>query len=95
MRQTGTGLDDAGPAMLAMRSALLLASGMDRATEPVPLCGLDPRVDVVNLGAYLRHLMARATAPAQCDVAVTVERALEILRSGRFGSGGTAAVAAG
>ena len=50
---------------------------------------------MVNLGAYLRHLMARATAPAQCDVAVTVERALEILRSGRFGSGGTAAVAAG
>ena len=43
MRQTGTGLDDAGPAMLAMRSALLLTSGMDVATEPIPLCGQQQR----------------------------------------------------
>jgi hypothetical protein len=81
--------------MVAMRSALLLASGMDRATEPVPLYGVDPRVDVLNLGAYLRQLMARAAARAQCDAAVMVERALEHLRSGRFGAGRTATVAAG
>jgi hypothetical protein len=94
MRETGTGLDDAGPAMLAMRSALVLASGMDMATEPIPLRGVDPRVDVLNLGAYLRQLMTRATACAQCDAAVVVERALEHFVSGRFGSGRTATVAA-
>jgi hypothetical protein len=90
MRQTGTGMDDAGPAMLAMRSALLNASGLDQGTEPIPLCGVDPRLDVLNLGSYLRRLMAHATAWAQCDAAVMVERALEHLRSGRFGSGGAA-----
>jgi hypothetical protein len=95
MRQTGTGLDDAGPAMLAIRSALVLTSGMDLATEPVPLCGVDPRVDVLNLGAYLRQLVVRAAARAQCDAVVMVERVVECLRSGTFGSGRTATVAAG
>jgi len=42
MRQTATGLEDARPAMLAVRSALLNASGIDVATEPIPLCGVDP-----------------------------------------------------
>jgi hypothetical protein len=82
MRQTGTGMEDAGPAMLAMRSALLTASGMDREIEPIPLHGVDPRVDVINLGRYLRRLMVRATARAQCDAAVMVERALEHIWSG-------------
>jgi hypothetical protein len=91
MRQTGTELDDVGPAMVAMRSALLLASGLDPATEPTPLRGVDPRLDVLNLGAYLRRLMARATARARCDAAVMVERALEHLRDGRFRSGRMAA----
>jgi hypothetical protein len=95
MRQTGTMLDDAGAAMLAMRSALLLTSGMDPATEPIPLCGVDPRVDVLNLGAYLRQLVARAAARAQCDAVLLVERVVEYLRSGRFGSGRIATVAAG
>jgi hypothetical protein len=92
MRQTGTDVDDARPAMLAMRSAILSASGMDLVTEPIPLCGVDPRLDVLNLGAYLRRLMARATARAQCDVAVLVERAVEHLRSGRLGRPATVAL---
>jgi hypothetical protein len=79
--------------MLAMRSALLTASGMDQGTEPIPLCGVDPRLDVLNLGGYLRRLMARATVRAQCDAAVMVERALVHLRSGRFRSGGATTVA--
>jgi len=86
MRQSGTAMDDAGSAMLAMRSAVLRASGMDQEMEPIPLCGIDPRIDVINLGGYLRRLMARATTWAQCDVAVMVERALEHLRSGPFRS---------
>ncbi len=86
MRQTATGLDDAGPAMRAMRSALLRASGLDPLTEPIPLRGVDPRLDVLTLGAYLRRLMTRATARARCDTGVMVERALEHLRRGPFGS---------
>jgi hypothetical protein len=83
MRQTGTEVGDAAPAMLAVRSALVAASGMDLVTEPVPLRGVDPRLDVLNLGAYLRRLMARAMAKAQCDVAVLVARAVEYLRAAR------------
>jgi hypothetical protein len=86
MRQTGTRMDDAGPAMLSMRTAVLRASDMDQEMEPIPLYGVDPRVDLINLGSYLRRLMARATARAQCDVAVMVGRALENLRSGPFRS---------
>jgi hypothetical protein len=92
MRQTATDVDEAGPAMLAMRSALLVASGMDPVTEPIPLCGVDPRLDVLNLGAYLRRLMVRATARAQCDVAVMAERAVEHLRNARLGRPATVAL---
>jgi len=95
MRQTGTGVNDACSAMLAMRSALLKASGMDLATEPIPLCGVDPRLDVLNLGAYLRGLMSHATTRAQCDVALMAEKALECLRGGRFGSGSATTLALG
>jgi hypothetical protein len=90
MRQTSTDLDDARPAMLAMRSAVLEASGLERAGEPVPLCGVDPRLDVLNLGAHLRWLIGRATARAQCDAAQLVERALDHMRGARFSSGTTA-----
>jgi hypothetical protein len=95
MRQTGTELDDAGPAMVAMRSALLLASGLDPGTEPIPLRGVDPRLDALNLGTYLRRLMARATSRARCDTAVMVERALEHLGNGRFRAGRISTLAAG
>jgi hypothetical protein len=50
MRQTGTGPRDAGPAMLAMRAALLSVSGLDHKSETIPLPGVDPGVDVVNPG---------------------------------------------
>lgn len=76
MRQTATDIDDAGQAMLHMRTALVRAAGMDMTHEPVPLHGVDPRRDVLNLAAYLRKLVARAAAQAQCDFAAIVERAL-------------------
>ena len=37
MRLTGTELDDVGPAMWAMRSAPLIVSGLEPATEPISL----------------------------------------------------------
>jgi hypothetical protein len=76
MRQTATDIHDVRMAMLTMRAALVEASGIDMAREPVPLCGVDPRLDVLNLASYLRKLVSRAAAQAQCDFAAIVERAL-------------------
>jgi hypothetical protein len=89
MRQTHLEIDDALSAMWALRSALLKASEIDRATEPVPLYGVDPRLDVLNLAGYLKRLVARATARSPGDSAL-VDRVLENLRRdmsyGRSGS---------
>jgi hypothetical protein len=73
-------LVEARASMMAVRSALVKASGMDLASEPVPLSGVEPRLDVLNLGAYLRSLLVRAAANAQCDVAHMADLAVEYLR---------------
>ena len=65
-----------GGSDLSLELALVDASGIDMAREPVPLCGVDPRLDVLNLASYLRNLVARAAAQAQCDLVAIVERAL-------------------
>jgi hypothetical protein len=89
MRQTHLEIDDALPAMWALRSALLKTSEIDRATEPVPLHGVDPRLDVLNLAGYLKGLVVRATARSLGDSGL-VDRVLENLRRdmsyGRSGS---------
>jgi hypothetical protein len=41
MRQIATEIHHVRPAMLTMRTALVEASGIDMAREPVPLCGVD------------------------------------------------------
>ena len=43
-------LDEAVPALLAMRIALIRASGLALDTEPVPFVGVSHRVDVVESG---------------------------------------------
>jgi len=75
-----TRLDQAVPTMLAMRDALIEASGLSIATEPVPFWGVKPRVDVLNLAVYLRGLITRAAVEAKCGVEDMVERALRIIR---------------
>jgi hypothetical protein len=49
MRQTGTGVADAGPTMLPMRAAVSGPRVWTRKWSQF-LCGIDPRVDVINLG---------------------------------------------
>ena len=44
---------------------ILEVCGLDPATEPVPLVGRTPRLDVLNLAAYVGDLLRRA-APAGC-----------------------------
>jgi hypothetical protein len=95
MRQTHTDVDDALAAMWALRSALLEASEMDLATEPVPLHGVDSRLDLLNLAGYLQQLVARATACAQDDGALT-DRVLEHLtRVAHYGRSASASTAVG
>ena len=72
-------LDEAVPALLAMRIALVRASGLDLATEPVPFVGVNHRVDVLNLAAYLRGLIVRTAAHAACRPAAIVEQALGLM----------------
>ncbi len=54
INHSDTRLDEAVPALLALRIALIRASGLDLSTEPVPFVGVNHRVDVVNLAVYLR-----------------------------------------
>ncbi len=72
-------LDEALPALMALRTALIRASGLAFTTEPVPFVGLSHRVDVLNLAAYLRGLIVRAAAEAACSADVIVERALGLM----------------
>jgi hypothetical protein len=76
-----TRLDEAVPAMLAMRDALIGASGLSQATEPVPLWGVRPRVDVLNLATYLRGLIVRAAHHARCRPEALVEQALLLIEA--------------
>ncbi len=72
-------LDEAVPALLALRVALIRASGLDLATEPFPFVGVNHRVDVINLAAYLRGLIVRASAAAACSADAIVEQALGLM----------------
>jgi hypothetical protein len=65
-------LDHACALMLALRSALLAVSGLDRASEPVPLMGGDRRNAIVTLAVYLHGLVergARLAATSRLELA--------------------------
>jgi hypothetical protein len=72
-------LDEAAGSMLAMREALIRASGLAIATEPVPICGVNSRLDVLNLASYLRGLIVRASREAHCGAKRMVDDALLLL----------------
>jgi hypothetical protein len=74
-----TRLDEAVPALLDMRIALIRASGLVLADEPVPFVGVNHRVDVVNLAGYLRGLIVRAATHATSSAGVVVEQALGLM----------------
>lgn len=58
------GLPDAYDALLRLRRALLVASGLDLRSEPVPLRVGDQRIALRSLGAYLFGLVGRAARHA-------------------------------
>src|SRR6185437_1802179 len=79
LRRSGTSLVDACAELLEARTAVLEASAMDPGTEPVPLVGRSPRLDVVNLALYVGDLLRRAAAAAGSSVQVVAERAIALL----------------
>ena len=74
LRRSGTSLVEARGLLLQIRPVLLHVCGLDAATEPVPLVGRSPRLDVVNLVAYVGELLRRGSSLAGLAVAEVVER---------------------
>jgi hypothetical protein len=77
MRLTGIALDEAPSQLWAMRQAILEAGQMDAASEPVPMGGRSPRLDLLNLVSYLGVLVDRAAAHLGCDRDTIIAAALE------------------
>jgi hypothetical protein len=74
LRRGGTSLLEARGTLLEIRELIIEVCGLDRATEPVPLVGRCPRLDVVNLVAYVGDLLRRGSYEAGYAVRVVVER---------------------
>ncbi len=73
LRRSGTSLMEARGTLLEIRRVILGVCGLDPSTEPVPLVGRSPRVDVVNLVGYVGDLLRRA-APRAGGARAVVER---------------------
>ena len=81
MKRHNVAYDDCRAAMLAIRTALLEVAGMDAATEPVPLYGRSPEIDVATFAGYLAELFIRASETVECEVPGVVGRVSEYLAS--------------
>ena len=65
--------------LVGLRRALLEASGLDEATEPVPLLAGDSRNALLGISVYLHGLVNRSVARAGIPPRAIVEEALELL----------------
>jgi hypothetical protein len=81
MRRNDIAYDDCRAAMLAIRASLLEVAGMDAQSEPIPLHGRSPEVDVANFAVYLAELFMRASAAVECDLPHIVGQVSEHLAS--------------
>jgi hypothetical protein len=81
MRRAGIGSRRARSALLALRHALLEASGLDERTEPVPLVVADPGAAAISLAVYLDGLLRRAAATTHTARTEMAERAAALLVS--------------
>ncbi len=79
MRFNDVEFDEAGRALLAARRILLGVGKLDAVTEPIPFSGRSPRLDTLNLAAYLGKLIERAAASAQVGPVVLVEQVIRLL----------------
>jgi hypothetical protein len=81
MKRNDIAYDDCRAAMLAIRASLLEVAKMDAQTEPIPLYGHSPEVDVMNFATYLAELFIRASAAVECDLPHIVGQVSEHLAS--------------
>jgi len=82
MRFNDMDLEGARSALLEVRQTLLGVGGIDPVTEPIPFSGRSPRLDALNLAAYLGNLVERAAVSAQCRPDAIVEQAIQVLPEG-------------
>ena len=68
MQRNAIDPSDYRSAMLAIRASLLTVAGMDHQTEPIPLYGHSPEVEVMNFAAYLADLFVRASERTQDEL---------------------------
>lgn len=76
LHRSGTSLMEARGTLLEIRGVILEVCGLDPATEPVPLVGRSPRLDVVNLVAYVGDLLRRASAGVGWSVRAVADRVI-------------------
>ena len=81
MKRFGLGLDETVDTILSLRTALLSVSGLDTASEPVPLRVADRVILVLNLAVYLEGLLGRAARALGVSPGEAADAAMELLRS--------------
>jgi hypothetical protein len=73
--------DDCWAATMAIRAWLLEVAEMDAESEPIPLHGHSPEIDVANFAAYLADLFLRASEAVECEVPQVIGQVSEHLAS--------------
>lgn len=81
MKRYGVGLDETVEVILRLRSALVSVSGLDEASEPVPLRVTDRAVFVLNLAVYVEGLLRRAAGVLGITPREAADAAVGLLRS--------------
>ncbi len=81
MKRYRLGVDETISTVLRLRRALLSVSGLDAASEPVPLRVPDRVVFVLNLAVYLDGLLGRAAVALGVTPGEAADAAVELLRS--------------
>jgi len=65
--------------LLGLRQALLQTSGLEAASEPIPLLAGSPRNALLALSVYIHGLISRSAAKAGKPAQTIVQEALELL----------------
>jgi hypothetical protein len=79
MRRCSVGFEEAWAGVTMLRSVVLEAGSLDRASEPVPLRAADPRTALVNMTVYLDGLVSRAARTTGSDRSEIIALAIDML----------------
>jgi hypothetical protein len=78
MHQCGLSVEDASDALWELRGILIEVANFGPRSEPIPFSGRSPKLDLVNLAAYLGGLILRASAALHCAPSVLAEWVMQI-----------------